>query len=175
MTAPAIAPPTQAVTLGYPIRRNRGFVVFSGGVRVGELWKYGRPGAQPVWRAYRDGFGASTEAFPSQEKAAARVGWDLQVPAIQIHYRAKGKPYGVRLRSPEGDVLSIILAEPDHERQQVFCTALVTGPAGTAGAVRRRVAEQFGVRCIGGGAPGSTGQPVVLFSVAADHLITLHP
>lgn len=184
MTAPPLAP--QVVTIGagkmpYPRRgRPDTFEVFSGGHRVGELWRYGKaPSVR--WRAYRDGHGAAVSDFASQEAACQSVGWQVEITAMQLPYRHQISPDRVRLISRDGDVLTPTLVAADPENGQVFVTARVTSDRiqallneGGCSAVRRRVAQQFGAKVIGGGARGSTGDPVVLLNIPADTKVRLY-
>jgi hypothetical protein len=158
------------------------FWVLDGLNRVGEMWRYERPVDHPTWRAYRYRRGISTEVFATQEQAAAAVGWQLRVMARALPGRIARSPQPVRLISPGGDIATLIRAEEDTDRQIVHCTARLDSPhveeafhAGGTRAVRSRVADQFGVRCLGGGQRGETGLPVVVFTARAIHRFLLHP
>jgi hypothetical protein len=181
MTAPALT--EESVTVGFaPMpqdRYNRNhFHVFRDGRKVGEMWRYGTD-AEPRWRAYREDHGTSVANHPTREAAAAAVGWRIQIRAYQLVYQWVARKE-LRLVSPGGDVALIVLAQTHDDL--VSCTAIVSGDTvqqilneGGCAAVRRHVAAAFGVTCIGGGQRGSTGDPVVLFSIPAGSMVTLQP
>jgi len=184
MSAPTLT--LQVVTIGagqmpYPRRgRPDTFVVFSGGRRVGEMWRYGKA-PNVTWRAYRDGHGAAVGTFTSQAAAAASVGWQVEIDAMQLPYRSQISPDTVRIVSRDGDVLTPTLVTDDPENGQVFVIARVSSERiqtvlneGGCSAVRRRVAQQFGGKVIGGGARGSTGDPVVLLNLPAAAKLRLY-
>jgi hypothetical protein len=185
VTAPAIE--TQAVSVGFgdmpyprPHRGPETFGVVHEGRRVGEMWKYGT-GKDVRWRAYREGHGSSLPSHPTQEAAAAEVGWTIHVNAAQLPYKAR-QQNTVRIVSRDGDVLTLTMCEADDDRQVICCTAYLTSDAaqtalneGGCAAVRQRVADQFGVHSVSGGARGTTGDPVVLFFMPSNHKVTLHP
>jgi hypothetical protein len=144
------------------------------------MWKYGT-GADVRWRAYREGHGSSLPSHPTQEAAAAEVGWTIHVRAGELPVKVRQQTT-VRITSAAGAVLHLTMCEADAERQLVCCTAYVLGDdaqdalnADGCGAVRKYVADQFGVHSVSGGARGTTGDPVVLFFMPFNHKVTLHP
>lgn len=187
MSTPATA--LTIVTIGAALDEARtgdaapnAFLVMNGLTKVGELWRYQRPSGHPTWRAYRYRHGRSNEVFPTQEKAAAAVGWQLRVMARTLPGRIALSPQPVRLISAGGDIATLIRAEEDRARQVVHCTATIDSlhvdealNTGGTRAVRSRVTDQFGVRCLGGGQRGETGLPVVVFTARTIHRFLLHP